>query len=696
MPPCLATGAAALATGILASLSMVPTVAQPLMWPVEPRTPHIERVGEPSRWVTDIAVDDDAVWVATRGGGIVRIGRDGSRARLDAAHALPSATVWQVQPWGGRLLLAATARGLAVIDLSARSTLRVQTAPPAAHDASGLPADIVRVSPRDGSVFVQLDVPSATDAARAASSLWRWPHEKSDLIPEASPQGAATAARLDEPMKCLDVAGVGPDKDGPLVWLKSECRDPARSLSSVFRASALRDVIGVAAVARNPASGEPVLAVVRQRGRNPAMRTYELLERTPNGTLAPHCSEARYKEELTGLVPDPLQRGLVVALYGAGVFDVACGTPKGRRYGSDPRLRFPTALEPDWKAGRLLVGTHVGLFAMQPFPVPAQTTAVTEPLLEAGNNTPFVHGALSDVCDDERSALVSSPRHGVIRLERISEQWQETGRWAPGSELTLGEDGDAAKSLPPGVYGPAVCAPGGDIHVVLRSQGIVTIGSAGRRWIDPTAARSRPHILGVTRDDDGSMWVATGSTPATPGSGGVRRYGGPRKQESFPLPDLQAEPTGSMLRGPTGAWWVATRAGIVETQPKAPRMRLVSAQRVQTLFVNKARPGAVAVVGVTVERWTGKRFEPVLFGIPTPEKGPPPVLGHPIDVVIDNRGAWVILYSSGRIVLLDERGGSPRILDDLHAPAARKLIHLSKTDEILLGTGAEGVFLFKR
>ena len=71
--------------------------------------------------------------------------------------------------------------------------------------------------------------------------------------------------------------------------------------------------------------------------------------------------------------------------------------------------------------------------------------------------------------------------------------------------------------------------------------------------------------------------------------------------------------------------------------------------------------------------------------------------GHPVDVVIDNRDRWYILYSSGKIVVLKPDLGFEKVIcDEDGLPASsRKLLHLPLTDDILVGTASDGVYLLR-
>jgi hypothetical protein len=182
-----------------------------------------------------------------------------------------------------------------------------------------------------------------------------------------------------------------------------------------------------------------------------------------------------------------------------------------------------------------------------------------------------------------------------------------------------------------------------------------------------------------------------GATPLDPQGAALQFFAEDGTTTKIPLRDRVLQPGGALLTWPETRVWFPSRAGVVQTDT-AGRFKRLSRQRVESVFRN-ARTGAVAAVGASVERLEASGFVPVLFAIPE-DAGNSAHRGHPVDVVIDNRGRWFILFSGGRLVLLDAERRFVAILGPAEGfPAtARKLLHVAATDEILVGTGQEGVF----
>jgi hypothetical protein len=144
-----------------------------------------------------------------------------------------------------------------------------------------------------------------------------------------------------------------------------------------------------------------------------------------------------------------------------------------------------------------------------------------------------------------------------------------------------------------------------------------------------------------------------------------------------------------MLTWPDGRVWVGTRIGVIEADPRGTRRR-VSSERVDALYRNEAR-NVVGAVGATIQHWDGERLAPVMFAI---QPRPARPLGHPVDLVIDDGGRWVILYSGAHLVLLDSGRRFVATLDARSGvpPTVRRLTYLPRTDEVLIGSAREGVF----
>ena len=688
LPLLRSCGAAARMAVSLALISAMPCWGQPdrvLSWPLAAQTPSVTRLGAPPLRVMDIAVDGDTVWVATRGAGLYAIGTT-EITHLDIGRPLPSAVVWQVQPWRGALL-AGTASGLMLIDRANTTAQRLKPEPARAGSA-----EFVRARP-GGDPFVQFRGGQPTAMADA-----RWRVKGASLVGDATwPAGAvATAGTFDAQADCLDLAGVVTRRGATAIWYASECADPARS-QRLTVLSAADDALGVAAIARDPLTRRPVLAVVQQRGPDPSSRRHVLFEWTGAASLRRHCSGADFDLEVTALAQHPQRHGLVAALYGGGLVALDCGGPPrpivADAGGDAPALRMATALALDRQnPGRLLVGTDSGLYALSWAPghaAPRVEALLNADRLRIAGATLPADALPFDVADDGRVLLVSA-QAGVYELSGPGDGAIVLRSWQPQATAP-------GQALPTGVYGAAAYTSAPDIAVVVQSTGVFRSRSGVGDWLPMVAMATPAQLLGLAAQADGALWVSLGATPAL-AAAAVHRY--PADASPPWVMSIQGaafEPSSRLLLDRQGRVWVGSRAGVLQLGADG-RITPLSSNAVHSLFGNREHPEWVAAVGSSIERWTGERFEPVPFALPAQAAAPYAPLAHPVDVVIDNRGRWSILYANGAIVLLDAQARFERILGyNEGVPAsACKLLHITASDEVLIGSRSEGLFVLRR
>lgn len=648
-------------------------VVSALAWPAV-AAPKVERVGGPPLVVGDVAVGS-TVWVGTRGGGLFGW-RDGAPVlHLDVGRGLPSASVLQVQPMDDGTLLVGTAQGIVRVDPVGRSHQTLRTAA-GGRSTAGHDAGVVRRSPRDGSVLVRLTPHEGVDPAPPDSALWRLAPGAARLT-SALPQdaGGQVASTVDVRGECLDIAGVEPGKGGVRGWLLSECRGAAAPERRVFEGAAWQGAVGVAALSRHPLTRRTVLVLVRQSGTDRATRRDLVMELDERGTLQPHCSRAEFDQPVAGLVPDPGGRGVVVAVRGAGLLRLGCDTPPVPLGGDAPGLRSPTVLVAD-RDGRLWVGTDDGLFVL-----PAGGTAARHLIAPDADTVPA--DALPGALARNGEQVLVSAGNGLLELQRSASTWSASRRWP------------CRAGPQPVLCGPGVYGANGEWLVVLRSTGVLRLRDGRSSLIDASGGLLSTQVLHIAGDGDDGVWVASGASPGDPQGGGLQWFPARGEPVTIALHDRQLQ-AGAMSAGPEQKVWVASRAGVLQAE-RDGRLRRLSSHRAEAVFRN-ARTGAVAAVGATIEGWDGKRFEPVLFSIPIDRERHVEPLGHPVDVVVDNRGRWTILYASGRVVWLDAQRRFEALLGPLDGvPAStRRLLHLPASDSVLLGTGKEGLFELTR
>ena len=652
--------------GPCAALALALLTAAPVAEAADTRTPArrpaAQRLLDVPLAAASLTMVDGRVWVASRGGGLVSFERGARSARVDLGSGLPTAVVHDLAALPDGRLLAGTDRGLVLLDPRKGSSHPIALpAPSGAENPPAMAVDLVLAATRGVSAIFQLTPVDQAAESQPAASLWRWDGTRvTPWNPQLGPGLVATAGLVDRDDGCLHLAGVQAERGAQGAWYARDCGGKVTGWR--LTVGAPRNTTGVAAIARAADGRSMVMVLVTQATANPTSRRYLVMQMDEHGRLATHCSGLSFAERVTGLVrhgPD-----LVVARWGVGVQTLSCGLP--RPVADDPRLRNVTALASDAQAG-LLVGTDATVLQLKDgaspiviAPPPDLTLPVDALPMQA--NAPG------------NRVLLSSPSRGLLELERGHDTWRMARQWRAGAEL------------PQGVFGPAAYADDGAVIAVMLSQSLLRLQPGqGAQAVDIKGSAALPTPLDVA-PTPGGLWVATGSTPFSNAGAGLHFVANDGAASFVPLPDKQVQPSGRLLAWPDGRVWVGTRIGIVEAEPGGTSRR-VSGDRVEALYRNASR-GLIGAVGATVQRWDGERMLPVLFA------ATPRAAGHPVDLVIDNAGRWLILYSGGQLVLLDDKRQFVATLGEASGipPSSRRLLYLPKTNELLIGTAREGVF----
>jgi hypothetical protein len=469
----------------------------------------------------------------------------------------------------------------------------------------------------------------------------------------------ATAGTVDRDDGCFHLAGMQADGAAQQPWYARQCGEQVRSWR--LDAGAPAATVGVAAIARAPDGRSTTLVMVTQPSSDPASRRYVVMNLDEDGRLRAHCSKASFSEPVTGLAHAGTD--LVVARAGAGVHALGCGGL--RALSRDTRAGNATALLRDPGLG-LLVATDSAVWRLgEDGKLGAMTPA-------PGREVP-IDALPMDAEGKGALVLLSSPTAGLLELARGAQGWQVARQWRTGTDL------------PAAVYGPAAYAGNGEVLAVQLSQGVLRVGKDQARAL-PLPAGALPLDVAAT---PGGIWIAAGVAPFGGGAAGLHYLGDDGTARFVALPDRQAQPSGRLLAWPDGRIWAGTRVGVIEAGPGGKARRL-SADRVEALYRNAAR-NLVGAVGASVQRWDGERMVPVLFAL---APGPARALGHPVDLVIDDAGRWVILFSGGQVVLLDAQLRHVGTLDERAGipPSSRRLLYLPGSREVLIGSAREGVF----
>lgn len=620
-------------------------------------SPAARRVLDPPLAGAAMTVVDGRLWVASRGGGLIGFERGARSMRFDLGQGLPSAVVQELASLPDGRLAAGTQAGLVLLDPRNGSSTAIA---PSGIDGHGMAADLVLASSRGSSLLFQLTAREPDGAeGQAGASLWHWDGARVQAWnPGLGGALVATAGTVERGDGCFHVAGMRVDGAAQHPWYARQCGAALRTWPLAEGVPAA--TVGIAALARAPDGRSTTLVMVTQPSADPASRRHVVMTLDDDGRLAPHCSQASFREPVTGLVHAGPE--LIVARAGAGVHALGCGEP--RALSDDARVSNVTALTYDARLG-LLVATDAAVWQLGAGGAPRAMTPAS------GREMP-VDALPMDAKAGGALVLLGSPIDGPLELARTPGGWRVVRQWRAGIDL------------PSAVYGPAAYTGPDQVLAVQLSQGLLRLRQ-GQAQAVPLEAGALPLDVAVT---PGGIWIAAGSTPFG-GAAGLHYLPNEGGARFVALPDRQAQPSGRLLAWPDGRIWAGTRIGIIEADPKGAARR-VSADRVEALYRNNAR-NIIGAVGASVQRWDGERMVPVLFAI---EPKPARALGHPVDLVIDDAGRWVILFSGGQLVLLDAQLRHVATLDERSGipPSSRRLLYVPGSGEVLIGSAREGLF----
>ena len=247
--------------------------------------------------VLDLAVHGDTVWVATRGGGLLGMSRDGTlRTRFDVGRGLPSAVVLQVEVLADGRLVAGTARGPVILDPSSGSAVL-----PLDRHLAGASADLVVASPADASAVVQITGGDAIVGERATSSLWRVDARGATPWGEfLGPDATVTAGAVDAAGRCRLLAGTRGHWPRAESWVTRECG--GAPILRIVQVGLPSPVLAVAAVGVSRNGERTAAVLVTQSSLDPRTRRHHLVEIAGDGSLESLCPGEPDLGEATALV----------------------------------------------------------------------------------------------------------------------------------------------------------------------------------------------------------------------------------------------------------------------------------------------------------------------------------------------------------------------------------------------------------
>lgn len=291
---------------------------------------------------------------------------------------------------------------------------------------------------------------------------------------------------------------------------------------------------------------------------------------------------------------------------------------------------------------------------------------------------------------DENAAgdlLAGSSRQGYIVFRRGAD-----GRFEPHHSFRTGNE------LPTGLlYGEAVFAvDGASIFAAGLGRGLVHLTADGVHLLTMEEGLRGRDIWHVWRHPaSGQLWLVYRPLPLPNARGGIHRFDGLREVSFTALGEGAYATINDLLHHPQrGTVFTAGVAGVLEFDAEG-RFERRSTQPAAALAMDPAS-GSMVAVGGAVERWDGERFQPVFFQIVDPRHPPGTfALASALDIAIDRRGEWFILYPEGHLLQLSPAGMFRRLFQPEEGipPSAQRLLYLRVSDQLAIGSTHHGMVL---
>lgn len=432
-------------------------------------------------------------------------------------------------------------------------------------------------------------------------------------------------------------------------------------------------------VTRDPKTGALVIALeftVSQATRLlKGFGVYRIKKET--GELFPLAQgSATINAEVTSLEADWRRSRLLIGTFGQGILTVE-GDSIGPLPSTDELPAEITAVTVDQKGDAILVGTSDGAYELRGDQVIRLSTS------PSGEDLVLTDAIPMDVAPETGNVLLSSYSQGLIQIAKGEDEiWRPIEALRPGREL------------PEGLFGDAQYSPTSGKTAVVHSQGILRAEDTKAKILGRKDGLHSQHILRLLTLRSGETWVAF--TPMPFGQGGGAALQLLRGDEILRTIDIQDRNLATISRWvevpERASVFAATRIGVVEIDAEGTLTRL--SKNGATSVSRNPTTGTMGAVGNTVEEWDGQRFVPVLFRVDHPRsmKGQY-YAGTPIDVAVDRRDFWYVLFNKGVLVILDSQGEFLGLMDgeDGIPSSARRMLLDPASGDLIIGSSREGL-----
>ena len=588
-----------------------------------------------------------------------------------------------------------TERGVMSLDSGGTSLLGIAT-PHASSWGEELPglkrlgserrAGPATLSTLDGSLIFQLQREQVMETTFPVASFFEFRDDKLEelVFPSLNPTLVGmSSATFDQVDGCWLIGAFGSDVNQLRPMILRRCGEYVEQIR--LQDFKLKDIsvrpARITALTRDPVSGGLAAALELtltdpQGGRRKDFGVYSVDE--SSGRLTPVIADlATTGVEVTSLATDWANKRILVGTFGKGLLYVQGGRvePQSEAGGL---LREITVVKIDAATGAVMVGTSRGTHEFT-------NGAVRTFTFGPRGDGPLLTDALP--MDQDLSTgrvLLSSYSSGLFQLER-----DRSDGWRVAESLKAGAE------LPAGIFGDSQYGPSSSIVAILYSKGLLRIQNKQATLLSTAEGIQDVNmLLRLLVRRSGEIWLA--STPLPFGQSAGSNLQIIRDSRTLRTNRIPSRELGTIARWvevpERNSVFAATMAGVVEFD-NLGGMTLLSTDSVSSI-TREPQTGLIGTAGTTVQRWDGKRFVPFLFRVDHPRARQGQFqAGVPIDIGIDRKGLWYLLYNGGILAVINSEGRSIKVLDpeDGIPPTARRLLVHARSGDIIIGSGNEGL-----
>ena len=433
----------------------------------------------------------------------------------------------------------------------------------------------------------------------------------------------------------------------------------------------------VIAFAKDPATGNLVIALEYKTSKDQTASTYGVFRvREKSGQLAALAPELEHSTtEITALGTDWIKQRILVGTFGKGLWQIKDGKAEQMKFAENLPGEI-TSISLDDLSGEAFIGTSDGAFEINGADHVSSMLSVANDALPA-NSLPM------DVKAAPRVVLFSSYSAGLTEFEHN------------GTNVWHRHDVDLPRARFAGaLFGDAQFTASNGIAAVLYSKGLLLADSKGARVLGQKEGLYSTSLFRILALHSGEIWLAYRPLPfGQQSQGALQLLKNAEVIGTFKIPDRGLATIARWIEVPErSSVLAATPAGITEIRMDGT-VTPISSNPVSSI-ARSSRTGLIGAVGSTIERWDGQKFVSVLFQVDHPRwsKGTYSP-GSPIDVAIDSNNVWYVLYNRGIVAILNPELQFVNVFDpeDGVPETAQRLIAVPGTDEIFIGSTAEGV-----